>query len=107
MKLLAKDLTLNEAEVELLRAVDGGARSFEPNGDSEDALAAFQEKTKSIRKLEACRYIAEINGLNMVRFGGKNAINKVRLRGGLTEKGKAVLAHYNTTDVRELEEQVA
>jgi len=107
MKLLAKDLTLNEAEVELLSVVDGGTRNFEPSGDSEEALTAFQERAKIIRKLEARRYIAEINGLNMVRFGGKNAINKVRLRGGLTEKGKAVLVHYNSGDVRELGEQVA
>lgn len=107
MKLLAKDLTLNEAEVELLRAVDRGVHNFEPSGESEEALAAFQVKAKIIRKLEARRYITEINGINMVRSGGKNAINKVRLREGLTEKGKTVLAYYNGTNMRELEEQVA
>ncbi|MDQ3684707.1 MAG: hypothetical protein M3430_03790 [Acidobacteriota bacterium] len=45
-----------------------------------------------MRALEARGFIVEINGLNMASRGGKAVIDKVRLVGGLTEKGRALLA---------------
>ena len=95
MKLTAKDLSLNSATLELLREVDNGKRVFEPVANSPESLGKFQEWVELLRTLETRRLIAEINGLNMARSAGKTVIDKVRLRGGLTEKGKALLAHYD------------
>lgn len=96
MKLSAKDLSLTAATLELLREVEeGGKRVFEPETDAPESIARFQEQVKLLRALETRRLIAEIESLNMTRCAGKSVIDKVRLRGGLTEKGKAVLAHMD------------
>lgn len=93
MKLTAKDLSLNATALELLREVESGKRVFEPEPDTRESLGEFQDKVKLLRELETRRLIVEISGLNMARCGEKSVIDKVRLRGGLTEKGKAVLAN--------------
>ena len=93
MKLTAKDLSLNAATLELLREVDNGKRVFEPDANTPESLGQFQEQAKLLKALETRRLIVEINGLNMARSAGKTVIDKVRLRGGLTEKGKALIAH--------------
>lgn len=93
MKLTAKDLSLNATALELLRDVESGKRVFEPEADTRESLGEFQEKVKLLRELETRRLIIEINGLNMAHYSGKGVIDKVRLRGGITEKGKAVLAN--------------
>lgn len=93
MKLTAKDLSLNTTALELLREVERGKRVFEPEADVPESLDQFQEQVKLLRSLESRHLIAEISGLNMARVTGKSVIDKVRLRGGLTERGKALLAH--------------
>ena len=95
MKLTAKDLSLNATSLELLREVDNGKRVFEPEVDAPESLCKFQEQAKLLKALETRRLIVEINGLNMARSAGKTVIVKVRLRGGLTEKGKVLLALYD------------
>ncbi len=92
MKLTAKDLSLSAATLELLHEVDNGKRVFEPEADAPESLGQFQEQAKLLKALETRRLIAEINGQNMARSAGKTVIDKVRLRGGLTEKGRALLA---------------
>lgn len=93
MKLTAKDLSLNRTTLELLREVERGKRVFEPEEGAPESLDRFQEQVKLLRTLETRRLIAEIDGLNMASYAGKSVIDKVRLRGGLTERGKALLAH--------------
>lgn len=101
MKLTAKDLSLNATALALLREVETGKRVFEPEADTQESLGEFQEKVKLLRELETRRLIVEISGLNMARYDEKSVINKVRLRGGMTEKGKAVLAnHGDNSEVR-------
>ena len=92
MNLTAKDLSFDEAALELLREVDRGERVFQPEDDTQESLDGFQEKVKLVRALEARGFIVEIIGLNMASRGGKSVIDKVRLRGGLTEKGRTLLA---------------
>ncbi len=98
MKFTTKDLTLNPTTLELLREVENGKRVFEPEANTQESLDIFQEQVKLLRTLETRRLIAEINGLNMAHSAGKSVIDKVRLRGGLTEKGKALLAHTDAGD---------
>lgn len=98
MKLTAKDLLLNAKTLGLLREVENGKRIFEPEANAPESLDEFQEQVKLLRTLETRRLIAEISGLNMARSVGKSVIDKVRLRGGLTEKGKALLAHTDAGD---------
>ncbi|MCP9495436.1 MAG: hypothetical protein MSG64_13405 [Pyrinomonadaceae bacterium MAG19_C2-C3] len=98
MKLTAKDLSLNATALELLRDVERGKRVFEPEADTRESLGEFQDMVKLLRELETRRLIVEISGLNMARCGEKSVIDKVRLRGGLTVKGEALLAHYDTSD---------
>ncbi len=92
MNLTAKDLSLDETALELLREVERGERVFQPEDDTRESLDGFQEKVKLVRALETRGFIVEINGLNMASRDGKTVIDKVRLRGGLTEKGRALLA---------------
>ncbi len=92
MNLTAKDLSLNEIALELLRDVERGERVFQPEADTQESLDGFQDKVKLVRALETRGFIVEITGLNMACRGGKTVIDKVRLRGGLTEKGRALLA---------------
>jgi len=93
MKLTAKDLSLDLTALELLREVERGKRVFEPEEGVPESLDRFQEQVKLLRTLETRGLIAEISGLNMARVAGKSVIDKVRLRGGLTERGKALLVH--------------
>lgn len=45
--------------------------------------------------MEGRRYIAVVSSLNMLAAsGGQSRVDRVRLSGGLTEKGRAVLAYY-------------
>ncbi len=93
MKLTAKDLSFGEAALGLLREVESGKRDFEPEEDAPESLEEFQEWVRLLRVLESRRFIVEINGLNMTHRDGKSVIDKVRLHGGLTEKGRALLSH--------------
>lgn len=92
MNLSAKHLSLNETALELLRKVERGERVFQPDADTRESLDGFQETVRLVRALETRGFIIEINGLNMACRGGKTVIDKVRLRGGLTEKGRILLA---------------
>lgn len=105
MGLTAKDLSLDPTALELLREVEGGARVFEPEADTKESLDSFQQKVKLLRELESRRYIIEINGLNMANCDGRSVIDKVCLRGGLTEKGKAILAYHHNGDINVLAEK--
>ena len=41
-------------------------------------------------------YVEAICSLNMLpAYGGRSRVDRVRLSGGLTEKGRAVLAYYD------------
>lgn len=97
MKLNAKDLSLAATTLELLREVENGKLVFKPEANAQESLDRFQEQVKLLRTLETRRLIAKINGLNMARAAGKCAIDKARLRGGLSEKGKALLANYDAS----------
>jgi hypothetical protein len=99
VNLTLKDLSLGQQTIQLLREVESGKRIFEPTANLPDALEGFQEQVKMLRTLETRRFILEINGLNMVRGVGRSVIDKVRLRGGLTEKGRALLAHHDGSQV--------
>jgi hypothetical protein len=96
MKLAAKDLSLDESVLDLLRAINRDVRVFTPDDGTPEALARFQEVVKLIRMMESRRYIAVITSLNLLAAGGgQSQVDKVRLSGGLTEKGRAVLAYYD------------
>ncbi len=96
VKLSSKALSLDEAALSLLRAVDGGMRVFTPDGDTPEALADFQQTVRLLRMMEYRRYFDAICSLNVVHAdGGGSRVDRVRLTGGLTEKGRAVLAYYD------------
>ena len=96
VKLASKDLSLDEAALALLRAVDRGVRVFTPDEETPEALADFQQAVRLLRMMENRRYIAVINSLNVLPAGGgQSRVDRVRLSGGLTEKGHAVLAYYD------------
>lgn len=96
MKLAAKDLSLDESVLDLLRAINRDVRVFTPDDGTLEALARFQEVVKLLRMMESRRYIAVITSLNLLAAGGgQSQVDKVRLSGGLTEKGRAVLAYYD------------
>src|ERR1051325_1907057 len=96
VKLAAKDLSLDESALSLLRAINRDARVFTPDDETPEALARFQEVVKLLRLMESRRYIAVITSLNLLAAGsGQSQVDKVRLSGGLTEKGRAVLAHHD------------
>lgn len=95
-KLASKDLSLDEAAVALLRAVDRGVRVFTPDGDTPEALADFEQTVRLLRMMEYRRYIEVICSLNvMAASGGGSRVDRVRLSGGLTDKGRTVLAYYD------------
>src|SRR3712207_7414833 len=95
-KLASKDLSLDEAAVALLRAVDRGVRVFSPDGETPEALADFQQAVRLLRMMESRRYIAVITSLNVLPAGGGGSrVDRVRLSGGLTDKGRTVLAYYD------------
>ena len=96
VKLSSKALSLDENALALLRAVDRGVRVFTPDGDSPEALASFQEVVRLLRMMEYRRYVEAITSLNVVPAGGGGSrVDRVRLSGGLTDKGRAVLAYYD------------
>ncbi len=102
VKLGAKDLSLDERALALLRAIDRDVRVFTPDDRTPEALAQFQQVVKQLRLIESRRYIAAIASLNLLATSGRQSqVDKVRLSGGLTEKGRAVLAFYD----RETQEQ--
>lgn len=96
VKLASKDLSLCEDALALLRAVDRGVRVFTPDGEAPEALAEFQLTVRLLRTMESRRYIAVITSLNVLPAGGgRSRVDRVRLSGGLTEKGRAVLAYHD------------
>ena len=96
VKLASKDLSLDEGALTLLRAVERGVRVFTPDGDTPEALTDFQQAVRLLRMMESRRYIAVITSLNVLPAGGgQSRVDRVRLSGGLTEKGRAVLAYYD------------
>ena len=95
-KLASKDLPLDEAAVALLRAVDRGVRVFSPDGETPEALADFEQTVRLLRMMEYRRYTEVICSLNvMAASGGGSRVDRVRLSGGLTDKGRTVLAYYD------------
>jgi hypothetical protein len=95
-KLASKDLSLDEVTVALLRAVDRGVRVFTPDGETPEALADFEQTIRLLRMMEYRRYIEVIRSLNvMASSGGGSRVDRVRLSGGLTDKGRTVLAYYD------------
>lgn len=105
MKLSKKDLMLDQSIINLLRAIDNGTHVFAPTLPTKESLAEFQEIVTLLRKIETQKYIAEISSLNLVNSEGKSHIDRVRVKGGLTEKGHAVLAHYDGS-LSETEDQI-
>jgi hypothetical protein len=96
VKLSSKALSLDEAALTLLRAVERGVRVFTPDGETPEALADFQQIVRLLRMMEYRRYFEAICSLNVVPAdGGGSRVDRVRLSGGLTEKGRAVLAYYD------------
>lgn len=93
MKLRKKDLTLDQSTINLLRAIEQGTQVFAPTVATKESLAEFQETANLLRKMESHKYIAEISSLNLINSEGESQIDRVRVKGGLTEKGRAVLAH--------------
>lgn len=94
-QLSSKDLSLDEAALALLRAADRGVRVFTPEGDTSEALASFQEVVRLLRMMEYRRYVEAICSLNVLPGGGGSRVDRVRLSGGLTNKGRRVLAYYD------------
>jgi hypothetical protein len=95
-KLASKDLSLDEAAVALLREVDRGVRVFTPDGEAPEALADFEQTVRLLRMMEYRRYVEAICSLNvMAASGGGSRVDRVRLSGGLTDKGRTVLAYYD------------
>jgi hypothetical protein len=95
-KLSSKDLSLDEAALALLRAADRGVRVFTPDGDTPEALADFQQAVRLLRMMEYRRYVEAICSLNVLPAGGgQSRVDRVRLSGGLTDKGRKVLAYYD------------
>ncbi len=96
VKLTSKDLSLDEGALALLRAADRGARVFVPDEETHEGLDDFQQAVRLLRMMEHRRYIAVITSLNVLpASGGQSRVNRVRLSGGLTAKGRAVLAYYD------------
>lgn len=96
VKLSTKDLSLDESTLTLLRAINRDVRVFTPADGTVEALAEFQQVVKQLRMMESRRYIAVITSLNLLAAGGRHCqVDRVRLSGGLTEKGRAVLAYYD------------
>lgn len=95
MKLTSKDQALDQTALTLLRAVEGGMRQFAPEEETVEALAQFQHTVRLMQMLDGRGYFT-IDGLNLVAGAGVGGsrINRVRLRGGLTQKGKAVLDYH-------------
>ena len=96
VKLASKDSSLDETALALLRAVDRGTRVFTPDGEAPEALADFRQVVRLLMMMESRRYIAVITSLNVLPAGGgQSRVDRVRLSGGLTDKGRAVLAYYD------------
>ena len=95
-KLSSKDLSLDEAALALLRAAGSGVRVFTPEGETPAALAEFQQVVRLLRMMEYRRYVEAICSLNVLPAGGgQSRVDRVRLSGGLTEKGRRVLAYHD------------
>ena len=108
VKLASKDLSLDEGALALLRAVERGVRVFTPDGDTPEALADFQQAVRLLRMIESRRYIAVITSLNVLPAGGgQSRVDRVRLSGGLTDKGRRVLAYYDGVAQGYLDSQIA
>jgi hypothetical protein len=108
VKLTSKDLSLDEAALALLRAADTGVLVFTPDDETPEALADFQQAVRLLRMMEGRRYIAVISSLNLLATGGGGSrVDRVRLSGGLTEKGRAVLDYYDGEARRHLNSQTA
>ena len=108
VKLTSKDLSLDAAALALLRAIDQGVRVFTPDGETPEALADFQQAVRLLRVMEGRRYIAVISSLNLLAAGGgQSRVDRVRLSGGLTERGRVVLAYYDGEAREHLDSQTA
>jgi hypothetical protein len=96
VKLASKDSSLDEAALALLRAVNSNVRVFTSDGETPEALADFEQSVRLLRMMEDRRYIEAICSINVVPGGGSGSrVDRVRLSGGLTDKGRAVLAYYD------------
>lgn len=92
-----RDIALDEDQLKLLQEIDEGVRQFEPPDDSYAALMEFQVRVKNLRFLERRRLITEISGLNMRIEQKVGVFDRVRIKGGLTDKGKRLLVPYEET----------
>jgi hypothetical protein len=96
VKLASKDLSLEDGVLALLRAVDSNVRVFTSDGETPEALADFEQAVRLLRMMEDRRYVEAIRSINVVPAGGGGSrVDRVRLSGGLTDKGRAVLAYYD------------
>ncbi len=100
MKLSKKDLMLDQSTIDLLRAVEQGTRVFAPALQTKESLTEFQGTVNLLRRMETYKYIAEISSLNIINSEGESGIDRVRVKGGLTEKGRTVLSHYDGRSYR-------
>ena len=108
VKLASKDLSLDEAAVALLRAVEQGMRVFTPDGETPEALADFEQAVRLLKMMENRRYVEAICSLNVLAAsGGGSRVDRARLSGGLTDKGRAVLAYYDGSAQGFLNSQIA
>ena len=108
VKLSSKDLSLEEAALALLRAAERGVRVFTPDGETPEALADFEQAVRLLRMMENRRYVEAICSLNVLAAsGGQSRVDRVRLSGGLTEKGRAVLAYHDGEERGYLNSQTA
>ena len=96
VKLASKDLSLEDGALALLRAVDSNVRVFTSDEETPESLADFEQAVRLLRMMEDRRYIEAICSINVVPAGGGGSrVDRVRLSGGLTDKGRAVLAYYD------------
>jgi hypothetical protein len=57
--------------------------------------------------MESRCYVEAICSLNVLPAGGGSRVDRVRLSGGLTEKGRVVLAYYDGEERGYLDSQTA
>jgi hypothetical protein len=82
---------MTEGLLALLREVAAGKRTFRCASNAEGPLRKFQAVADNLLWLEAGGYIAGCEaGEEMVT--GKRYVNRVHVRGGLTEEGRRALS---------------
>jgi hypothetical protein len=90
---------MTERQLQLLKEVGAGKWTHRCASQSPRELEAFQSVVDELLRLEAMGYVGRCEALTET-FTGRGYVNRVYVRGGLSEEGRRVLQSLGAPTAR-------